>query len=234
MRWLRQFFADKPALAPEQATRLAAWQALPEPSMQESMEQSRYVVVDVESSGLNIARDRLISIGAVAVVNGKIHLGDSLEVVLQQKIVSGKDNILVHGIGAGAQREGMPPAEALLAFLEYLGKAPLIAFHSAFDEAMIGRAMQEHLGFKFRHVWADLAYIAPGLFPRLANRHRSLDQWMGEFGIGNFARHNALADAQSTAELLLVLRGAMAGKSIRNIRDMRALEKSQRPEHQGI
>lgn len=234
MNWLRQLFAGKPTLSPEQAARLAAWQALPEPSMQQPIEQSRFVVVDVESSGLNIAKDRLISIGAVAIVNGKIRLGDCIEVVLQQKAVSGKENILVHGIGGTAQREGMPPAEALLAFLEYLGKDPLIAFHSAFDEAMIVRAIKEYLDFKFRHIWADLAYIAPGLYPRLASRHRSLDQWMDQFGIGNFARHNALADAQSTAELLLVLRGAMAAKSIRNIRDMRALEKSQRPEHLGI
>jgi DNA polymerase III, epsilon subunit and related 3''-5'' exonucleases len=38
---------------------------------------TRCVVVDVETSGLNLMKDRLISIGAVAVVNGQIALGDS-------------------------------------------------------------------------------------------------------------------------------------------------------------
>jgi DNA polymerase-3 subunit epsilon len=46
------------------------------------MEQSRLVVVDVETSGLNIKKDRLIAIGAVAVVNGRVALADSLEIVL--------------------------------------------------------------------------------------------------------------------------------------------------------
>ncbi|NJN17717.1 MAG: class I tRNA ligase family protein, partial [Oscillochloris sp.] len=113
--------------------RLAAWRALPTVTTRVPMEQSRLVVVDVETSGLNIKKDRLIAIGAVAVVNGRVALADSLEIVLQQDVVSGKANILIHGIGGEVQREGVPPVEALLAFLEYLGKSPLVAFHVAFD-----------------------------------------------------------------------------------------------------
>jgi DNA polymerase-3 subunit epsilon len=64
------------------------------------------------------------------------------------------------------------------------------------------------------HDWADLAYVTPALYPELARQCRSLDQWMVRFGIGNFARHNALADAVSTAELLLRLRPRMAEKRV--------------------
>lgn len=229
MNWLtRMLGLDRPQLSADQVARLAAWRALPEPDMQAPFESSRYVVVDVESSGLNIAKDRLIAIGAVAVVDGHIQLRDSLDIVLQQSSVSDKDNILIHGISGTLQREGVPPADALLTFLEYLGKDALVAFHAGFDEAMIRRAIRTFLGFRFDHVWTDLAHISPSLYPALALQNRSLDHWMGQFGIGNYARHSALADALATAELLLALAPRMQEKSVRSMRDMRALERAHR------
>ena len=234
MSWLGRLLGARPELTPQQAARLAAWQALPAPPPDRPFGESRYVVVDVESSGLNIARDRLIAIGAVAVTNGLIRVDDSFEIVLQQAQVSDKDNILIHGIGGTAQREGKPPAEALLAFLEYLGKAPLVAFHVAFDEAMISRAMKAHLGLKFRHAWADLAFVAPALHPQLARRHRSLDDWMALFRIGNYARHSALADALSTAELMLALKPKLAARKAASFRGLKTLERERLRQTQAV
>jgi len=228
MNWLARLFGAKPELPPQQAARLAAWQALPAPDLNAPHAASRYVVVDVETSGLNLARDRLIAIGAVAVSAGSIQLADSMEIILQQNRISTRDNILIHGIGGTAQAEGVPPVEALLAFLEYLGKSPLLAFHVAFDQTMIERALKTFLGLKINHPWADLAYLAPALYPDLARSHRSLDQWMGQFGISNYARHSALADALSTAELALSLRDRMGARQVDHFKAMRDLEKAQR------
>ncbi len=228
MNWLAGLFGAKPELTPEQAARLAAWRALPDEDTGKPIDESRYVVVDVETSGLNLAKDRLIAIGAVAVRNGNIQLADSLEMVLQQSRISDRSNILIHGIGGTAQAEGIPPVEALLSFLEYLGKAPLLAFHVTFDKTMIDRALKTFLGLKFDHPWADLAYLAPALYPGLARSHRSLDQWMARFNLTNYARHCALADALSTAELMLALRGRMNEKHTGSFRAMRDLEKTQR------
>lgn len=235
MRWLTELFGRNQAdLTPAQAERLAAWKALPTPDMQAPFAASRFVIVDVESSGLNIHKDRLIAIGAVAVAGGRIQLNDSLDIVLQQTSVSDKDNILIHGISGTLQREGVPPADALLTFLEYLGKDALVAFHAGFDEAMIKRALKTFLGLRFHHVWTDLAHISPGLYPTLALQNRSLDHWMTHFGIGNYARHSALADAMATAELLLALGPRMREKSINNMRDMRALERAHRHNNMAI
>lgn len=222
MSWLNRLLGREQAdLTPGQAARLEAWRTRPAADLFLPLDQARYVVVDVESSGLNVSRDRLIAIGAIAVERGRIDLADSLEIVLQQETVSGKDNILIHGITGEAQREGVPPAEALLAFLEYLGKDPLIAFHVAFDNTMISKTMRKHLGFRFDHPWADLAHVTPALYPEFTYRCRSLDQWMERFGIGNFARHSALADALSTAELMLALRPRMARQGIVDFRGLR-------------
>ena len=170
----------------------------------------RWVVLDVESSGLDVRRDRLLAIAAIAVrVDGgraRIELADSFEVVLQQpQTGAGPDrqNILLHGIGVGAQRAGVERRQALRAFADYAGSSPLLAFHAAFDRAMIDRACQAEGLPVPRHGWLDLEPLAAVLKPQI--RARSLDEWMQALGIRCAVRHQAAADTLATAELLLKL-----------------------------
>ncbi len=224
---LQRWFAPKPRLSPQQAERLASWGVLPEIDRTVAFDHTRFVVVDVETTGLNLLTDTLISIGAVAVVNGRIALADSFSVVLQQRESSRKENILIHGISGSEQREGVLPADALLAFLEYLGKSPLVAFHVAFDETMIKRALRQYLGISFKRPWLDLAYVLPSLYPDLMRSHRALDDWSSHFDIRNDDRHNAVADALATAQLLLVaIAQARLAHETRNYDGLRKLERA--------
>ena len=225
---LQRWFAARPRLDERQSARLSAWLALPANTHRAIFRESRCVVLDVETTGLNLMTDTLISIGAVAVVNGRIALGDSFSVILQQRTSSRKENILVHGISGSEQREGVSPADALLAFLEYLGKDPLVAFHVAFDETMIRRAMRQYLGFSFKHPWLDLAYVMPALYPDLMHSHRALDDWSRHFDIRNENRHNAVADALVTAQLLLIAASKSRQDGDSSYDDLRSLERSYR------
>jgi DNA polymerase-3 subunit epsilon len=227
MSLLKRLFG-RVELDPESGHRLSAWQRLPGAETDRAFADSRLVVVDVESTGLDLNKDRLIAIGAVAVTGGQIDLADSFEIVLRQDKVSDKDNILIHGIGGQAQRDGQPPVEALLAFLDYLGKSPLVAFHVTFDETMIRRAMRTYLGHDFKHPWLDLAYVMPGLLPDYARKYRALDQWSGHFRIVNYARHSALADAVATAQLLLVALPLAKEHHSTNYKQLQHLEQAQR------
>jgi len=169
---------------------------------------ARWVVVDVESSGLDPANDRLLAIAAIALRRDggtpRIDLGDSFEVLLRHEGAAvDKANILVHGIGVGAQRQGVEPAQALAAFEQWLGGAPLIGFHVAFDEALIQRAMRAALGRRLANKWLDLADLAPVVRPDVPGR--SLDEWMLALGVSCAVRHQAAADTLATAELLLKL-----------------------------
>lgn len=229
--WLRSMLGLGGGLAREQVQRLQRWQALPKHALNAPMTGARCVVVDVETSGLNLRRDRLISIGAVAIVNGRIDISDSFSVVLQQEKVSDKENILLHEISGSVQRAGMTPAEALLGFLEYVGKDPLVAFHVTFDRTMITRAIRQYLGFSFRQAWLDLAYIMPGLHPDMALRLHTLDDWSARYSIHNEARHNALSDAYATAQLLLVGMAHARHKNITSYEGLLYLEKLHRSLH---
>lgn len=226
--WWRELFGRKPALEVSQRERLRQWRARPAVDLRQPVAAMRCVVLDVESTGLSLSHDRLISIGAVALMNGKIALGDSFYVVLRQEAASDRHNILVHGIGAGEQREGEPPPQALLSFLDYLGKDPLVAFHVAFDRSMIRRAMSDYLGFNFKHPWLDLAYVMPGLNPPLAKKLRALDDWIAHVGIRIEGRHNALADALATAQLLQVALQQARAHRLDSYAQLYDLEKAQR------
>lgn len=168
------------------------------------VEASRWLVLDVESSGLDPTRDRLLAIAAIAVQQAGTQLvvrpGDSFEVVLRQpELAPDKANILVHGIGVGAQRAGVDPAQALQSFVDFAGDAPLVAFHAAFDRALIERAMRGVLGRKLPNAWLDLADLAPVLRPEV--KAKALDEWLAVYGLTVAVRHQAAADTLATAEL---------------------------------
>jgi len=188
-------------------------------------DEARWVVLDIESSGLDPHRDRLLSIAAVALhregARLQVVLGDSFEIVLRQPAGAAADkaNILVHGIGVGAQGAGVEPVAALHAFEAYAGTAPLIGFHAAFDRALLERAGRLHGQRLAHHHWLDLADLAPVLRPKV--QARALDDWLAVFGIGCLARHQAAADALATAELLLCLWPLARAEA--GARDFRAL-----------
>lgn len=176
------------------------WRGAPPPDAQ------RWVVLDVESSGLDAARDRLLAIAAVAlhVEPGRapqVGLGDSFEVVLRHdEAPLDKANILLHGIGVGAQREGTEAHEALAAFERWAGAAPLIGFHVAFDRTLIQRAARASLQRPLPHPWLDLEPVAAVVRPDV--QARSLDEWLAALDVRCAVRHQAAADAFATAELL--------------------------------
>ncbi len=168
---------------------------------------SRWVVVDVETSGLNAQKDRLLAIAALGLrVDASarridILPGDSFEVVLQQDTVSDRDNVLLHGIGQQQQRDGVPPASAMQAFAEFVADSPLLGFHSAFDQTMIDRWSRQWLAKKLDNPWVDIADLCAVTHQEV--KAKALDDWMAHFDLHCMARHQAAADTMVTAELLL-------------------------------
>ena len=226
MSWLRRLLRRTPALDGALEARLAAWRGLERPDAAADLGAQRIVVVDVESSGLDPWRDRLISIGAVAVRDGTVRLDDAFSTRLRQDRPSDERNILVHRIGGSAQMSGRDPAAALMDFLEFAGKAPLAGFNVDFDRVLIERACRGALGAAPDSEWLDLAALAPAVFP--GRGARDLDGWLREFAIENYARHDALADAVATAQLLLPALAAARGQGVVTCAGLLGLQKGYR------
>jgi DNA polymerase-3 subunit epsilon len=199
--------------------RLARWLGLERRSA--PVRADRWVVVDTETSGLDPDRDRLIAIGGVAVDEAAVLPGDSFEVVLRSAAGSSASNIMLHGIGRGAQASGVPAAEALAAFRDWAADSPRVGFHADFDRIVLSRAFASAGVDDDPRPWLDLAPLAAALDPT-ANRYgaHSLDDWLAAFGIECAVRHNAAADSFATAELLLRLRAMAARQGARGFESL--------------
>lgn len=223
-RWFADLLAPlrsrRTTLTPDQKRRLDVWRALPDPA-DARLAEARWVVIDVESSGLDPRRDSLIAVGAVTVVAQHIALGESYYRVLRQDAPSANENILVHRIGAAEQLGGLDPRDALIGLLEFAGKAPCAGYNAPFDAVMLERAARRWLGVPLRLTWIDLAWLAPAVARETAGTMQALDIWLDAFGISAVPRHHALADALATAQLLLVLQCKAAERGIRTVSALR-------------
>ncbi|MDH5536227.1 MAG: 3'-5' exonuclease [Betaproteobacteria bacterium] len=227
MSWLSRLLRP-PVLDEGQRAAIAAYRRLVAPEGGTPLKTIRFVVADVETSGLNPSRDRLISIGAVTADSGRVQLGRSFEVVLRQDVPSDISNILIHEIDGTTQMSGAEPAQALTQFLAFVGKAPLVGYHAAFDNLVISRATERFLGLRLQNRWLDLAVLAPALLREQAPRSGSLDDWLAIYGIDNYARHDAVADALATAELLLIVLAAARDKGRERLAELIDLEQGER------
>jgi DNA polymerase-3 subunit epsilon len=188
-----------------------------------ALDSVRWVVIDCETSGLDLARDRLLSVAAVAVRGARIALGERFVAYIRQEIPSAADNILIHGIGGDAQCAGRPLTDVLAELKAYVAEGLPVAFHAPFDAAILRRH-----GLKLESDWIDLATLMPALFPGRSPKQGSLDHWLAEFAIEPQRRHDALSDALATAELLLVAASEMKRRGLDTVEALRRTERDAR------
>lgn len=199
--WLRPAQPTLPDALQQRLERLPA----PSPLGEGDLREQRWVVLDLETTGLNLNKDQVLSIGAVVIEDGAIDFSQQFERTLQCDQQKLGPSVLIHGLAPSAIAAGSAPAEALLAFMAFVGDSPLLAFHAPFDSHMLGRALKDHLGYRLQHPFLDVADLAPMLCPQANLRKSGLDEWIDWFKLQVFDRHNASADALATAELALIL-----------------------------
>ena len=209
-------------------TAVARWNALAPADLLGPLSAQRWLVVDVETTGLDMQRDRLLAIGAVLVEGATIRVDQSFEVVIGQATPSVTENILIHRISGSEQLGGVGAAIALVEFLNFSKKLPCVAFHAAFDETILKRAIEEHLGIDYSPPFIDLALLAPALVSEATQSLRGLDDWVEHFSIAISARHRAIADAVGTAQLLQVLLSHAAAQDCQSADTLFKLARDQR------
>lgn len=198
---------------------LARFQAPPWPS--QPLNQARLVVVDVETTGLSVRHDALLSIGAVVIERLGLDLTQQFERTLRTDTNRSLDNVLIHGIPPSEIARGDDPRVVLADFSDFIGNSPLFAFHAPFDQSMLQRACRQHLGASLPNLFIDVAELAPAIFPERRPRRETLDCWLQQFGLSVSQRHHAAADALATGELLLLL---LQTARRRGIDDLAALQ----------
>lgn len=166
----------------------------------------RWVVIDVETTGLDPRRDELLCVAALGIElasgSAQIAVADSFEAVLQNpEPRASSENVLLHGIGWGRQRKGRPAREALPELAHWVADSPLLAYHAGFDQEVLRRAFKRYHLLPTRWHWLDLADLLPCAYPDVVAH--SLDEWLQALGVQCAHRHDAAADVWATAELFL-------------------------------
>src|SRR5690242_6420156 len=92
-----------------------------------TVDRVRFVVLDSETTGLDPRKDRLVTIGAVAVRSGEIILEDQFEALL--KVAYNTSAVTVHGVTREESLHGIEEPEALEQFLTYLQDGVIVGHH---------------------------------------------------------------------------------------------------------
>lgn len=166
-----------------------------------TFEETRFVVFDTETTGLEIQSDKILSIGAVAIKNGIIDVSDSFEVYLEQDKFN-SDTVEIHGLLKDGKLEKYFEHEAIEYFLKYIQNSVLVAHHAAFDITMINQALKNLNLPILKNKSIDTGILYKKLEGK-KDGHFNLDKLCDEFNIPKHDRHTASGDAFITAILLL-------------------------------
>jgi len=167
-----------------------------------SIEETRFVVLDTETTGFDYDNDRILCIGALVLQNNMISIQDSFEVYIQQDHYD-KSTAQIHGILKDFVLKRPNELEALQQFLTFLGDSIIIAHHTIFDITMINKALERNGFPALTNKTLDTAHlykktlIKSHLFER--KDHYTLDDLADKFDISKKDRHTALGDAYITA-----------------------------------
>jgi DNA polymerase-3 subunit epsilon len=174
-----------------------------------AVDRIRFVVLDSETTGLNPATDRLITIGAVAVIDGEIRLDDAFAALI--KIARNTSAVTVHGVTRDQALEGVDEPVALERFLDYLRDGVIVGHHIGHDIATLDVACGRHWGLTLANRSLDTMDLTlhlerAGAFAgRPPIKQFTLDALCGLFGVIPHDRHTATGDAFITAQVFLRL-----------------------------
>ena len=158
----------------------------------------RFVVFDLETTGLSANKDKIIEIGAVKVENGKIIDRFSTFVnphrLLEPKIIklTGIDDEIL--AGAPDDMKVMPE------FLEFIKDSVLVAHNAPFDTSFVRNWCKKH-GERFDYGFVDTVELSKAVLPDMENY--KLDTVCEALEVELQNHHRAVNDAEATAELFI-------------------------------
>lgn len=196
------------------------------------LEEARFVVFDTETTGLDLSKNRMLSIAGVAVEGLEVRIDDTFEAMVSQDDVGGADAAVIHGLVSSDLGGGLPEDEAASRFLAFAGDAILVAQHAAFDIRMLRKAIAPHRGARVWSPSIDTAQLARRVEGRSMSSHEAhgadsrqeyqLDRLVERYEIEAPDRHTAAGDALATALLFQILLKQAQRRGIQTVGDLLA------------
>lgn len=187
----------------------------------------RYCAVDLETTGLDLGSDTIVSFGAVHVDGGRLIAGSS---VYRLVAASGRvraDAIAVHGLRPADLAAAPPWQESADLLFRALTGRVLVAHAAWVERAFLRRAFRPWRvpAPRFAVDTAALARHA-GLVPARQRAEPSLEWLAGALGLPAHAPHHALGDALTTGEIFLALASRLDAAAPQTVRSLIATSRS--------
>ena len=164
-----------------------------------------FAVVDLETTGFNPQKDRILQMAAV-LVNGRGEVVDTFDTVVKpespEQYEHGAEH--VHGISREMVQNGMPLRDALKQIWSFTDGKVFTAHNAKFDISFL-EAESERVGMKreVRNYLDTLALAREADSDR--QRKHSLQALCDHYGVTVERAHEAMSDAKATATILLKL-----------------------------
>ncbi|MCF2639955.1 PolC-type DNA polymerase III [Fusobacterium varium] len=181
-----------------------------------AIEDTTFVVFDLETFGLNSHKNEIIEIGAIKLKGTRI-VDTFSSFVNPNKIIPKRISELTH-ITQDMVDNAPTIEDVLPKFLEFTKDAVMVAHNSAFDMGFIRRDAQKYMGIDYKPPIIDTLQMARDLYPDL--KGYNLDRLNKTFKLSLENHHRAIDDAQSTAKLFIMFLEKYIENGVVNVEDM--------------
>ena len=176
-----------------------------------------WVALDCETTGLNVASDQIISIGAVRIVGDRLLTSQRLEMLVRPSRPISDASVRVHGLRSQDVAGGLDPDDAMMRLMHFIGSRPLVGYYLEFDLAMINRAIFPLLGMGLPQPRIEVSALFYDHQQRqlpLAQRGGTVDlrfaTLMHTLDLPLRGAHDALSDAVMAGRAFIKLRDLLA------------------------
>ena len=181
-----------------------------------AIEDTTFVVFDLETFGLNSHKNEIIEIGAIKLKGTRI-VDTFSSFVNPNKIIPKKISELTH-ITQDMVDNAPTIEDVLPKFLEFTKDAVMVAHNSAFDMGFIRRDAKKYMGIDYKPPIIDTLQMARDLYPDL--KGYNLDRLNKTFKLSLENHHRAIDDAQSTAKLFIMFLEKYIENGVVNVENM--------------
>ena len=168
-----------------------------------------WVSLDLETTGIDPARDHILSLAAVPVREGTAWLSERFERRVHTARAFGIESIRHHRITPDEASAGEPVVEVVREFLHWLGGRRLLGYNLGFDLDMLAPHVRALAGFDLPNPTVDLADAVAAAQRRQrpdAPVNLDLVHIANRLGVPMIGRHTALGDATTVALCWIALR----------------------------